>query len=119
MRLDEGEVRAAYYGLSECVRQTNLGGRALPPGVGRLFSRLEDRLSRGRHETSDRATDQPPSEGETWIGSPEAARMLSWSKRQVQRHALDMGGKLIGGRWMFRESDVADYAERNGDGYPS
>lgn len=43
--------------------------------------------------------------------------MLSWSKRQVQRHADDLGGRIIGGRWLFRESDVRDYAaERHGDG---
>lgn len=119
MRLNETEVKAAYYGLSECVRQRNLAGRSLPLEVEQLFSRLHDRirLARARQESCSAAADASPSKGEVFIGSAEAARMLNRSKRHVQRHAAEMGGQLIGGRLAFRPSHVRDFAERiAGDG---
>lgn len=119
MKLDDIEVQAAYYGLAAFVRQRKEACRPLPPEVGRLYERLDKRirLSSTRHETCCGDEDPSRSQEETWIGSPEAAQMLSWSKRQVQRHADDLGGRIIGGRWLFRESDVRDYAaERHGDG---
>ncbi|OBF86947.1 hypothetical protein A5791_19825 [Mycobacterium sp. 852002-51163_SCH5372311] len=119
MRLDDTDVEAAYYGLSWFIRQCNLGGRPLPPEVGRLYARLDHRvrLSPTRHENGCADEDQSPSGEETWIGSSEAAQILDWSNRQVQRHAIDLGGQIVGGRWLFRESDVKDYAGRRaGDG---
>ena len=114
MRLDDTEVRAAYYGLSECVRQRNLAGRSLPLEVEQLFGKLHDqiRLSRARQESCSAAEDASSSEGEVFIGSAEAAQMLNCSKRHVQRHAREIGGQLIGGRLAFRHSEVRDFAER-------
>jgi helix-turn-helix protein len=113
MRLQHGEVQAAYYAVAGFIRQCNLGGRRPPPEVEHVFRRFDShvRLSRGRHESGCAADDESLSEDETWIGSPEAAEILAWSKRQVQRHANELCGRIIGGRWLFRESDVIDYME--------
>lgn len=48
--------------------------------------------------------------GEDLIGSREAAEVLSVSKRQVQRLAPNLGGRLAGGRWVFDRAAVEAYA---------
>lgn len=48
--------------------------------------------------------------GEDLIGSREAAEVLLVSKRQVQRLAPNLGGRLAGGRWVFDRAAVEAYA---------
>jgi hypothetical protein len=118
VRLDVVEMQAAYYAVAACIRERRLGGRAVPDEVYRLYQRLHTAcLSRGRHENGSGAEDAQSSGVEKWIGSPEVAQLMGWSKRQVQRHAREMRGQIAGGRWLFRESDVIAYAEgRAADG---
>jgi hypothetical protein len=113
VRFDSDEIEAAYYGLAGFIRLCELDPRrSTPPPteVSRLYHKLDAvvRMSPTRHETGCGADDAEPSE--LWIGSPEASRILGWSKRQVQRHAHEMGGRIIGGRWLCRESDVIAFA---------
>lgn len=109
MNLDDNEVQAAYYGLSGFVRQRSIAGRPVPPEVLSIRQRLDAhvRLSRARHETSCDTTDAARSE--VWIGAAQTASMLHRGLRYVQRHANQIGGQLVGGRLLFRESDVIDY----------
>lgn len=46
---------------------------------------------------------------EDLIGAQEAAHMLGLSKRQVQRIARSLDGRLAGGRWVFDRAAVAAY----------
>ncbi|MGW0158465.1 hypothetical protein ACWDUN_03985 [Mycobacterium sp. NPDC003323] len=112
MNLDGAETAAAYYAVAGFVRHLNVGQRAIPPEVGKLYQRLDAqiRLSCARHESSCATVDRPPSE--TWIGAAATASMLQRGLRYVQRHAEEIGGQLVGGRYLFRESDVIDYLER-------
>lgn len=112
MNLDDAEVQAAYYGLSAFLRHLHIAQRSAPPEVMHLRQRLDAhvRLSSTRHENGCDATEQPQSE--VWIGATATAAMLNRGPRWVQRHAQQIGGQLIGGRFVFRESDVIDYMER-------
>lgn len=52
--------------------------------------------------------DMPPSEPMT---SEQAARILGISKRQTQRIATQLGGRLIGGRWLLDPAAVQQHLE--------
>jgi hypothetical protein len=118
MRLDSGEVQAAYYAVSGFIRERCVGGRAVPGEVERLFRRLDHtvRMSRARHESGCTADDAPPSDVDAWIGTRDVAQMLGWKVRRVQRHALQLGGQMSSGRLLFRESAVIEYSEGIADG---
>jgi hypothetical protein len=113
MRLSSDERRAAYYGLAGFIRDRKIAGRSIPREVVLLYLRLERSLSVSftRHQTGCGAEDDPSSKQDSWIDSPEVAELLGWTIRKVQRHAANMGARLIGGRWLFRESAVMDYME--------
>jgi hypothetical protein len=49
---------------------------------------------------------------ENLIGTEEAARLLNWSTRKVQRHKHDLGVRLIGDRLIFERSAVLEHARR-------
>jgi hypothetical protein len=51
------------------------------------------------------------SESEHEIGTAEAARILGWHPRQVQRRAADLDAWKFAGALVFRRSDVEQYAE--------
>jgi hypothetical protein len=116
MNLDDDEIKAAYYGLCGFVRQRVLAGRPVPPEVLRVRHRFDAhvRLSSTRHETGCGAN--PPTQSEVWIGAAATASALGKSGtaglRWVQRHAEQLGGQLIGGRYVFRESQIIDFIDR-------
>jgi hypothetical protein len=112
VRLDDNEVQATYYGLAGFVRERAIAHRPVPPevlGVYHLFD-AAIRLSRRRHESGAAATDTGPSD--SWLGAVDTAARLDRSLRWVQRHAAEIGGETVGGRWLFKETAVTDYAER-------
>ncbi|CPR11950.1 hypothetical protein BN971_03243 [Mycobacterium bohemicum DSM 44277] len=49
------------------------------------------------------------------ITAKEAAEVLGLSKRQCQRIAADLGGRIVGGRWLFGRAAVSEYAEGRRD----
>jgi hypothetical protein len=118
MRLAHGEVQAAYYAVAGFIRQCNLGGRRPPPEVEHVFRRFDSqvRLSPTRHESGCAAVDGSSLDEEKWMDSSEVAQMLGWSQRKVQRRYAEVGGRLFGRLYRFRESDVIDYAEGLTDG---
>ena len=112
MRLCEGEIRAAYYCASEILRSRRLGGQPIPAWLRRWHARLdaELKLSRTRQDFDAPAAELEAAQ-DLWIGTPEAAALLEWSQRQVQRRAPDLQGQMVAGRYMFRESVVRAYKE--------
>ncbi|CAM4374741.1 hypothetical protein MB901379_00487 [Mycobacterium basiliense] len=113
--LSPDEIRAALYGLGEFRDRRAIMGRPVPPSITALLSRLETihrcpmadvmaDVSRTRHVSPGDATNS----GE-WIGTKEAARMLGWHPRKVQRHAADLDGKHLGGRLWFQTRTVREY----------
>lgn len=117
MRLDDDAVRAAYACAAESLRNRVNQNVPVPFWLQSLYGRLdlEVRLSRTRQET-DWDGEESEEKDSRWIGSPEAAAILGWSTRKVQRLAPDLDGQLTAGRWLFRESAVTDYAEAMRDG---
>jgi hypothetical protein len=111
----DDRVRAAYYCAAEVLRSRKLKGQPVPPWLAAHYKSLDEDIrgvSQSRHE-SDCAGEE--SETEQWIGAREAGEILGRSKRQVHRIAASLGGELIDGRWLFRKSEVNEYAEDRDD----
>jgi hypothetical protein len=116
VNLSDDDLRAAYFCAAEVVRISRLGGRPISAGVRSFYDRLgveiRVRLSRSRQEF-DCVPEQLSVDRR--IGAAEAAMILGWSKRQVQRRCADLDGEKVGGRYLFRESIVTEYAEEKHD----
>jgi hypothetical protein len=119
--VDGRDLPALYYAVAAHVRERHIAGRRVDPEVERVLHRLDSaiRLSRTRHESSCLTDDEASSETDERISSPQAAQILAWSIRKVQRHARELGGSDRTGRWLFRKSDVINYAERIASGEPA
>lgn len=115
MNLTEAETRQVLYCCAELLRQRTAGQYPGPqPWLTRLVRRLELELavSESGHESG---CGGEPLEAEHWISAREAANILGLSKRQTQRLATDLDGRLIDARWVFPLTAVNDYAEAKHD----
>jgi hypothetical protein len=98
-----------------CAEQELKARRAgKPPGPqpwnAELVRALElETATSGLGHPSDAA--ESDSEATEWVSTREAAVLLGLSKRQAQRLAADLDGRIIGGRWVFPLTAVAEYAE--------
>jgi hypothetical protein len=115
VKFTDTELRYLLYCGSQELRARRAGKA---PGVQRPLVELVRRLqleiataSQSGHESED---GQPQSEVDAWITARQAAAMLGLSKRQTTRLAASLGGRLIGGRWLFSASAVHDYAKGAG-----
>jgi hypothetical protein len=111
---DQQELRCNYHCAAEVVRSRQRTGQPIPEWLRRHYNRLdaEVRVSQSRHEIDCGVDDAAQSEHPDQIGTREAATMLKLSKRQVQRLAGPLGGRIVGAAWVFNRDAVTDYAER-------
>ena len=102
-------LRCAYYCAADTIRRRQLTGQPVPTWLRQHFADLDAavRLSRSGHETDTTAAQ---SETVELISAAQAAAIVGRSKRQVQRLAADLGGRIVGGRWLFDRTEVAEYA---------
>lgn len=78
-----------------------------------LIRALELAMSDSGHDDSADAADWDP---QKFMTAGEVATVLGLSKRQARRLAVELDGRIIGGRWLFPASAVTDYAERRSGG---
>lgn len=113
MSLGERELRLALHCCNEELRARN---RGKPPGpqswlVG-LVRALELEVVTMSRSRQDPMPVPPCSEHEELVGSREAATILGWTVRQVQRHAADLDAqKLPSGQLVFQRGIVNEYRE--------
>jgi hypothetical protein len=105
MELSAGELRQLAYCVSAVLR-----ARRRQNQVRSWLVDLDRRLTAEIVSRARRGTVSAEPHSDVWIGSPRAAEILGWSKRQVQRRAADLDGQIVAGRWLFRESTVHEYA---------
>jgi Helix-turn-helix domain len=103
-------LRASYFCASEVIRERQRRGQPTPDWLRRHYARLdaEIRMSESGHELSG---DQGELELDELITASEVAQILGISKRQAQRLAADLDGKIVGGRWIFTRAAVIEYSE--------
>lgn len=109
-RLSDEDLRAAYYCAGEVLRGRRLRGQPIPAWLRTLFDHLDSEV-RASHTRQQSRSDETQLKSDDWIGSGQAAVILGWSQRRVQRRAADLDGRSIGGRLAFREAVVVEYAE--------
>jgi hypothetical protein len=105
-------VREAYYCSAEVIRERRRCGQPIPQWLHRHHAELErevHRLSRPRHQDDEIGCDLGES---NQIGAREAAALLGWSIRKVQRRKEDLGGRLIGVSLVFDRSVVLEHARK-------
>jgi hypothetical protein len=122
VKLTPTEVRACLYAVAQFRRAAVMGGRRVPPSVAALADRLDRELRFGaspaRHQSDSGPGQLEPerTDADQLIGTWQAAKLLGWTVRRVQRHRADLEGRLIGGRLVFRTNVVREYAQGLEDG---
>jgi hypothetical protein len=105
-------VQAAYYCAAALIRSRRRTGEPIPDWLrqhhAQLDAEIRASMSRSGHES---ACGQGQLRQEELISAREAAEILSISKRQAQRLACDLDGRIVGARWLFKKATVIEYAE--------
>ena len=94
VELARADAHAAVRVLGALIRERAIMGRPVSYGVQQLHSRLRLADAAG-----------------SLIGTRLAAEMLGWGERRVRRHAADLDGTLVGGRLLYPQASVREYAD--------
>jgi hypothetical protein len=109
MNLDATVVEATHHAIKRYVKELERAKLPVPHSLRQVkeFWELQFRcaLSSERHQSSD--------DPEQWIPSREAAEMLVWNIRTVQRRKADLGGKRMGRSLMFPAATVKEVQRGN------
>jgi hypothetical protein len=109
------DTQAAYYCAASLVRRRTRTGEPIPAWLRQHHAGLDAEIrgmSRRGHEGGEIGPSSGQLEVQTLIGTKEAARLLSWSTKKVERHRRGLGGQLVSGRLIFDRSKVLEYARR-------
>jgi hypothetical protein len=98
-----------------CAEELRARAAGKPPGpqpwLRNLVRRLEMEVALSSSR-QDEHGDMPRSDhDDEWIGTVEAARILHWHQRQVQRRAADLEARKVAGKLVFRAATIHEYAE--------
>jgi helix-turn-helix protein len=105
-------LRFNYYCAAEVVRNRQLSGQPVPNWLKQHHSRLHAEVLSCTRREIDCEADEVGQSAHEWFDSREVATMLLISPRQVQRLAGELGGRLVGGRWVFNRSAIEAFSER-------
>lgn len=104
------EAKLLHHAVRDYVVRGAIGNRSLPDG----YQPLHVRLASFVRETKSGAA-QPhsaSSAAEELIDTNEAATILDCSPQWVRRIRVELGGRNVGGRWLFPRQTVVEYVER-------
>lgn len=107
VELDDREAAAIAAVFGGLIRDAAVAGRPTPHSVVRLWRRLNlavEVSACGQRNDGD----LKPS---TQISTSDAARLIGWGERRTRRHANDLGACRVGGRLVYDEQAVREYAE--------
>lgn len=112
--ISRARLRAALYASARLCREATIAGRPVPREVVELRDWAEREWrqpspARQRIEAAEVELDANLRR----VGTREAAHMLGWTTRRVQRHADMLDGQMVAGRLVFRVCDLHDYARSN------
>jgi hypothetical protein len=111
MKLDRNETQVAYNCVAAVMRGYQTAAQA-PWAVRHLYDRLDAEFRfRMSHSGPEFCCGGEESEPEKLISSRQAAALLGYSKRHVNRIATSLGGQDVDGVRVFRLSEVQGYLE--------
>ncbi|WP_280471669.1 helix-turn-helix domain-containing protein [Nocardia cyriacigeorgica] len=112
--MTDDEIRAALYCASEVIRTRQQHAQPVPDWLRRHRAALTAAVEQSVTGQEASGAGSHSETAENLIGTREAAAILGCSKRQAQRLAADLDGWLVGGRWVFRRTDVDRYRQEVG-----
>lgn len=113
--MNEDEIlHANYYCCADVIRSRRMKGQPIPEWLRLHYRHLDSavRMSQPRPEASVSGSAGGQLEMSRLIGASQAAVILGWKTRQVQRRATELGGELIDGRWLFHMDTIYDFRDR-------
>jgi hypothetical protein len=114
VRLDDDELWWVLYACSQEQRYRSTGYRGsrrpVSPQLARVIRRLELEVATSRLRQDDVGAVQL-SEHEDPLVTRDAAAVLGWTTRKVQRHSADLEGRKTSAGWIFPAAAVHAYAE--------
>jgi hypothetical protein len=104
------DLHAAYYCAAEVTRSRRRTGQPIPVWLRWHYDRLDTafRMSDLGQE-SDCDTGQL--DQDKLITAREVGAILGCSKRQAQRLAPGLGGRIVGARWLLSQNAVLEHAK--------
>lgn len=110
--LTQADIRWAYFAVRDLIARHELVRKPCPDGLLTVHRRLESSV-RGT-KTFAAQTESSLSTAGQLIDSTEAAAILNCSDRWVRdpRFRGRIGGRDVGGRWLYPRRTVVEYAKR-------
>ncbi len=114
MKLTGLEIWTVHWHLAKYKR----AGLPITPSFNALHERFDRALRFGDPVSPTRQGNGcAPAESDyvELIGTRQAAELLGWTIRRVQRHAADLDGTKVGGRLVFPAEAVKQYRDQLDD----
>lgn len=110
--LTDADIRWALLAVRDLIARHGLIKKPCPDGLLTAHDRLKSSV-RGTKSCAPQPQ-SPPSTAEDLIDSTKAAAILHCSDRWVRnpRFRDRIGGRDVGGRWLFPRQTVVAYAQR-------
>jgi hypothetical protein len=104
------DLHAAYYCAAEVTRSRWRTGQPIPAWLRNHYDNLDAQI-RVSDLGQESGCDTGQFDQDRLITTAEAATMMLCSKRQAQRRAPELGGQIIGGRWLLSLNAVKQHIE--------
>jgi uncharacterized membrane protein YccC len=115
--LTERQIRHALYCAAEELRARQAGK---PPGPAPwnhdLLRALKHELALTHSRRAKPESETQSTHDDHEIGTAQAAQLLGWPRRRVQRRAFELGGRPVAGRFLFDRNDIEQLAAEEGSG---
>ena len=106
--LTREEISWARAGLVETMIRRQRTGEPVPPQFPSLLRRFDDILT-SKAGSADGTSDTNGSSHLDLIGTAEAAAIIGTSEEWTRRIAEKLGGRRVGGQWVFSRGDVIEH----------
>ena len=106
--LTREETSWARAAVVETMIRRQRTGEPVPQQFSGLLRRLDDILT-SKAGSADGPSDADGASQLDLIGTAEAAAIIGTSEEWVRRIAKGLGGRRVGGQWVFQRSDVIEH----------
>ena len=106
--LTQEDISWARAAVVETMIRRQRTGESVPPQFPSLLRRLDDILT-SKAGSADGPSDADGASQLDLIGTAEAAAIIGTSEEWTRRIAKGLGGRRVGGQWVFRRADVIEH----------
>jgi acyl-CoA synthetase (NDP forming) len=110
MMLSPDELRTARAALAQLVIRQRRAREVTPRAVLELLRHLDDVLT-GATSVGGNGTRLSAKPSVYELDSTEEAAVIGVSTRRVRQIAEQLGGRQVGGRWLFERAAIEEHAD--------